>query len=172
MNTKATKAALKTLLETNVATLVAGLEAQGEVRSIEHISTSVLTPAKGYFFIALHQTEADDHSRIIGSMANTSTPLPESYHNIVVHIEDYAIASARDDELFEEAHENFDDFVDRIVALIRAQTAIGGMKLLRSTDPSADRNVRRSDALQQWSDEAEKFHAMLYAQLSFILVEC
>ena len=64
MNITAVKSTLKSLIDTNSATLVTGLTAQGQARAIRHLTTTVLTPAKQYFFVAIHHEESTEHTRV------------------------------------------------------------------------------------------------------------
>lgn len=173
MNVATAKATLKTLINTNGSTLVTGLTAQGEARAIKHLTTTVLTPAREYFFVAIHHEESAEHTRV--HTANISVPTARAVeYNMLIHVEDYALAVTGDDELFETAQSNFDKFVDRIVKLIKDQTWIGTdprYKLIGSIDATGDRRVLRSDSLQAWYDEAEQYHAMLTSQIRFTLID-
>jgi hypothetical protein len=173
MNVTAAKAAIKSLLDLNSSTLVTSLTQQGQARVIKHLTTTVLTPAKQYFFVAIHHEETAERSKNAG-VANASMPPRAAEYNIVIHVEDYAISVAGEDELFETAQANFDKFVDRVVKLIKEQAWIGTSpryRLPRDAAPEADRRVLRSDSLQAWYDDAEQYHAMLTSQIRFTLID-
>lgn len=172
MNVQTAKATLKTLIDDNASTLVGSLTQQGVAREIKHLTTTVLTPAREYYFVAIHHEETAEHSRT--GTANSNQPPRAAEYNILVHIEDYAVSVSGEDELYETAQQNFDKFVDRVVKLIKDQAWIGTdprYRLPRAPDAASDRRVVRSDSLQAWYDEAEQYHAMLTSQIRFVLLD-
>lgn len=166
----AAKEAVKTLIDTNSATLLTGLTAQGQARQIVHLTTSISTPATGYFFVAVHCAESPEHS--LGGR-NISKPPRAAEYDMIVHVEDYIVGATGEDELFEEQTASFDKFVDRIKALIADAvwipdaTSSPKFNLVRSPAATEDQVIVRSDAQQGRFDEAERYHSMLYAQLRF-----
>ncbi len=176
MNTDAVKTGIKTLINTNKATLLTGLTSQGKAREIVHLTKAISTPPTGYYFVGIHVLEATGRSRS-GVIANTSQPPRSAEYECIIHVEDYAIPVAGEEELYETIQEQFDDFVDRIADLIEDQAWIPDAstspryRLPREKDAKTDRRILRSNAQQGWFDEAEQFHSMFTAQLRFTLLE-
>jgi len=173
MNSVAAKRAIRDLLIESKAALVADL-AQDAKREIAHITLSVLTPAQAYYFVAVHCERSDEFST--GGSAVTRRAPRVAEYNIVVHIEDYAVSSQNEDELYEAAHSDFDLFVDRIASLIESKTGFaddisGTVFKLRRNPGGSDRAISRENGMQGWFDSAEVFHAMLTSQIRFILVD-
>ncbi|OGC94084.1 MAG: hypothetical protein A2W25_11925 [candidate division Zixibacteria bacterium RBG_16_53_22] len=169
MNIGAVKAALKSLIETNNATLCTGITHQGQARTLKHVTTSVLTPAIGYYFLAIHVEETLEHTR---TGVNAQRPARQTEYDVLLHIDEFPIPVASEDELYETVHADFDKLVSRIVNLIETQTWIGTspkFRLARNAAVEGDRNIIVSNSLQPYFDGAELTHAQLISQIRFRL---
>lgn len=164
------KDAIKELIRDNSSTLLKELMAQGEARQLGHLTTSILTPARSYYFVAIHCEESAEYSATSRSN-QTQRPPRNVRYDVLIHIEEYAIPDDADEELYETAHRNFDKFVNRIASLIEQQNWIGSGPKFRLERGENDRAIRRSNIPQMWYDEAEAYHAMLTSQLRFVLVQ-
>lgn len=171
MNIDAVKQALRTLVVNNTSTLVTGLSHQGVARTIEHVTTSLMTPPTGYYYVSINVTDVREASKI-RQLANANMPPRTAVYDVTIHVADYAVMKVGDAELYTTDQTYFDDLVDRISKLISDQTWIGTsprFRLVRSE--TEGRVIERSNALQPWFDELEQFHAMLVSQLRFQLAE-
>lgn len=177
MNENAVLAAMGNLISTNAATLVDGLDRQGNPRTIGQITRSSLTPATKYFYIALDVTEVTGQSVPDQNMPRQlQKPIREARYNCVIGITDDAYIQIGEEQPYERLHQDFRLFTDRIVDLIEQTPPFLGpdnqkYELLR-TGATSDRVVRKRNLTGTYIEaEGQGEHALFYCQLDFVLVE-
>ncbi len=173
MNIPAAKAAIKGLIDDNKATFVNGLTAQGIARSIAQITTSPLTPPQAYYFVVIECSSANAANAI--AQANMQFPPRRYIYSIQLGVTDYAVGQTGEDQLYEAMSDDFGLLISRMVNLLETTALItdadSGLtfRLLRSGQ--ANRLIQVDSLPMTWAD-AEGYHSMLLAQLSFQLEEC
>lgn len=172
MNEALVKTDLRTLIVDNEATLTSNLTHQGTARVIKHVTRSNLTPIKGYYFILITVLDARERSRPTSSKT-VQNPTREATYRVQLEVADQAIVQSGDTEAYEQMHQDFATFVDRIIKLLRDQTWIGSApkrKLVRNA-PEDDREIIKRNLSGTWKDTEDTEYAGLYSQIVFSLVE-
>lgn len=162
------RVALKALIESNQASLVAGLTSQGQSRSIHQITYSSLTPPTQYYFVSIWTDNVVQRTRQ-GFGRTVALPPSEVDYHIVIEIADYAVASpGNEDEVFEKMDSDFQRFGDRLVNLLRSTaTIIYDDTTYKLRDPREVTKENQSDI----AVNASNFHSMVYSRITFTLTQ-
>lgn len=171
MDTVAVKQSIKDLIRDNQATLLSGLDKQGRERIIQTVSTSSLTPPDGYYFIAILVPDSLEKSNPNRGVRTTRHPTSMAEYDINIIVADEAIMRIGEEHHYEGMQEDFDEFIDRLVALIRDQNWIGSSpKLQLKRQPGeGDRQIGRTELSGTVLDTEKNEWAGLYAILRFTL---
>lgn len=173
MDTAAVKQLLKDLIldQDNKATLLSGLSKQGRERGIATITTSSLTPPNGYLYIVITIPSSNEKSDPKAGVKTARHPIRMAEYAVEIIIADEALMSITEDEHYERMQTDFDNFVDRLVALIKDQTWIGtSPKLQLKRRPSdGDREIKKDELSSTVPDTESNEWAGLYAILRFTL---
>lgn len=174
MNEVAALNSIKSLINTNKATLVDGLVHQGEQREIEQITISTLTPPNEYYFISIYTDRDEDTNREGFGRTTRLAPTTTNY-SMIIELVDYAVIVAGEEEQYETMDSDFKKLCDRVVKLLRASAEI------TYTDAQSNnfifrldntRSVIKENLTDVWT-EAEGYASMLYCRISFnLLDEC
>lgn len=173
MDTAAVKQQIKDLIldQDNKATLLLGLSKQGRERGIATITTSSLTPPDGYFYIAIAIPSSNEKSDPKAGVKTARHPIRMAEYSIEVIVADEALMSITEEEHYERMQTDFDNFVDRLIALIKDQTWIGtNPKLqLKRRPGDGDREIKKDEFSGTVLDTENNEWAGLYAILRFVL---
>jgi len=172
----AVKDALYTVINNNTSTLLSGLTQQGKARQMQ-IVKEILAPAQYSYYVALavENMRTWEDSGVHGTNAATGTFRAE--YNCVVEVFEYARALPGDLHTYENAGEDFDLLVARVIKLLREQASFTSsvhgshsFKLGRLADPRDQRpiNVEIADLPPTTTGGQPAF----YARLLFTLTEC
>lgn len=159
---------LKKLITDNSSKLVSGLSKQGQSREIFQVSTSSLTPIRGYYFVSIWvdspEVEADTNIRNVG------VPPSRATYPVVIEIGDYAVGTAGEDQLYEDVDRDFQLFGDRIVDLIRKSYWLKNTETGKKYHLEETRSVSKKN-LSDVAQSASEYHAMLYSRITFNIID-
>lgn len=156
------KRAVKTLLTSNRAALLAGIEQQGTDRVIAHITTSRGTPPRAYYYIAIHCKPREEVVKL--KVANDEMDFTKLLYSMEITLIDYLYPSTGEDQLYELGTENADTLLERMANLVRANPElIEGTSRYRLSDPL---NIRVEPEEIIWP-EAERFHMAYLGTITF-----
>lgn len=125
--------AVRQLINTNKTTLTTNLESQGIARTIDQVTTSVLTPATRYYFIAIYCSTPTETG--LSQDRTSKLPLKKVVYPITVEVADYAEANYDEEEVFEKADKNFRILTDRIVTMLTGTGVIAYTTLDEDDEP-------------------------------------
>lgn len=168
MNELAVRRTIKQVILDNEADLVQGLFLQGMPRSISKVTYSGLTPPTGYFFLSVTTTTNRDTNRR-GFGRTTALTMSEAEYNVNIDISDYVVGTPGENQLFEKMDAEFQLFTDRLVSKLRENynfTDSSGLQFKLDED----RTVTKNNLGTSW-EEAAQYHALLYARITFTLIE-
>lgn len=156
--------------------LVENLVHQDAERKIAQITTSTLTPPREFYTVLLTISSSEEFDQVIGANTPINMRKPPvkrmARYNVEVTVGDEAVMQYTDADLadmefyepFERMDEDFQLLVNRMAKLFLDSDVRGNISL------DNNRNIAQFNESYTW-DEAERYHAMLYAQLRFTVVE-
>jgi hypothetical protein len=176
MNLDGAKQATKAYIRASEITLLSGLSTQGVNREIRQLTTSI-APPRDYYWIGIECESARSFSM---PARNVVKPPEWVKYGMVIHVSDYAIFQAGDDEPYETMHSQFDLLCSRIVKLVRPQTpgttwipsASSAPKFRLVIDHYETDQVVTVDNLCLLGEHTAGLAAMLYSSIRFELFEC
>lgn len=161
------KKAIKLLIQNNSTGLVSGLISQGIERKLYHVTTSRGTPPRAYFYVSIHARPVRRQVRL--SIANDPVEFYKTVYAMEITFVDYLVPETGENQLYEQATENADTFVDRLMALIESNPdLISGSSKFRLVDPL---NIEADIAIVNY-EEAEAYHHVYLADITFELELC
>lgn len=168
MNELRVRVALKNVIESNKATFVQDLEFQEQPRVIHQVTYSILTPPTGYYFVNISVNNATDTNRT-GFGRTTGMSPSQAEYDVVIEIADYAVSTIGEDQMYEKMDADFQLFTDRIIAKLREAYWIVDTDNFKIR-LSETRTITKSNLSSIWTESAQ-YHAMLYARLTFSIIE-
>lgn len=156
--------------------LVLELRHQDVDREIKQVTTSTLTPPREFYTVLVTISSSEEFDQVVGANMPINMRKPpaqrRSRYNVEITVGDEAVMQYTDADLddaeffepFEKMDEDFQLLVNRMAKLILDSDVKGNIRL------DNNRTIAQFNESYTW-DEAERFHAMLYAQLRFTVVE-
>lgn len=166
---------LKQIIVDNSDTLVTGLNHQDVDRKIKQITTSTLAPPLDFYsiLITISSSEEFENTVSVNRPVNMRVPSPKRWarYNVEITVGDEAVEQYNEEdseseyfEPFEKMDKDFQLLVNRLAKLILDSDVKGDIRL------DNNRNIAQFNESYTFA-EAERFHAMLYAQLRFTVKE-
>jgi len=184
MNESKVALGYKKLIDDNREVLLDGLSAGGEEKEIKQLTSSILTPPELYYFVAVDVEQATMEydspkmpANISHSVAKDVSRLPFDTYEVRIYVLDYAVQTEPLESVlqsFEEEHETFRIFTDRIVNLLdhadRVTYELYTM-WIPGTRGNEDRRITKSNRPDSWEDENGTYFRLL-TEIAFQVRAC
>ena len=171
MDENSVREALRELLLAEKTDLLLNLTAQGVSREIGTLTVTTLAAPSDYFYIGISVVNSREQVR--GNLGRTAINVPsQAEYDVLIEVSDYGISQpGLEKYMFEKMDKDFNLFTDRIVNKLRSNYFItnsdNGSKY-KLLEP--ERSVNKDNLSGQWPD-AEGYHPLFYAQITFTLLE-
>lgn len=123
MNEDAAVQAVYTVINSNTATLIAGLLGGGTLREVSHLTPTILYRPAAYYAVVVHCERARerDHPDIV-NMASTAGVPDYAEYDMLILVADVVYPEPNEDIPYNKTHSNFRKFSDRLIRLLRETT--------------------------------------------------
>lgn len=170
MSEVSAKKSIQRLLESNATDLLEGIVRFDVQRTFAHISRSPLTPPTGYYFVAVFVENKRKRKFFDGF--NDNVAIKTKQYRMNISLVDYIFGVTGEDQLFEAMTDDFNLVTDRILELIDPDDTFtyfydeaNRFRLINDTEVSCDNTP------VYW-EEAETYHAVLMADITFEVETC
>lgn len=170
MSEVSAKKSIQRLLETNETSLLEGIIQFDVQRTFAHVTRSPLTPPTAYYFVAVFVENKRKRKFFDG--ANDNFAIKNYQYRITISIVDYVFGVTGEGQLFESMTDDFNTVTDRIIELIDPEDTLTyfldettRFRLTNDTEVSCDNTP------VYW-EEAETYHAVLMADITFEVEGC
>lgn len=170
MSEVSAKKSIQRLLESNATDLLEGIIRFDVQRTFAHISRSPLTPPTGYYFVAIFVENKRKRKFFDGF--NDNVAIKTKQYRVNISLVDYLFGVTGEDQLFEAMTDDFNLVTDRILELIDPDDIFtyffdeaNRFRLINDTEVSCDNTP------VYW-EEAETYHAVLMADITFEIETC
>lgn len=170
MSEVSAKKSIQRLLELNANDLLSGIIRFDVQRTFQHITRSPLTPPTGYYFVAVFVE--NKRNRKFFDPTNDDTGIKTKQYRINISLVDYIFGVTGEDQLYEAMTDDFNTVTDRIIELIDPTDSFtyffdeaSRFRLTTDTEVSCDNTP------VSW-EEAETYHAVLIADITFDIETC
>jgi len=164
------KKSIQRLLETNANDLLSGIVRFDVQRTFKHITRSPLTPPTGYYFVAIFVE--NKRSRKFFDPINDDTGIKVKQYRVNISVVDYIFGVTGEEQLYEAMTDDFNIVTDRIIELIDPTDSFtyfydetNRFRLTQDTEVSCDNTP-------VFWEEAETYHAVLIADITFDIETC
>lgn len=173
--------AIENLINSNISTLLSGLNSQGTERDEYQVVGTSLAPAQLYYFISIDINRVRYSSRSEGVPTQAAPQLRTAEYDCVIGVTDAASLEVNDPEPYRLMHKAFRKFSDRVVALFEDQNLrwlnapgnVAKYELKRSsgrTVGGSDRAVEKNNLSGTYIDQEQEY-SLLHSQITFTLVD-
>lgn len=170
MSEVSAKKSIQRLLENNANDLLQGIVRFDVQRVFQHITRSPLTPPTGYYFVAIFVE--NKRKRTFSESANDEIDIKIKQYRVNISLVDYIFGVTGETQLYEAMTDDFNLITDRIIELIDPDDTFtyfydetNRFRLTTGTEVSCDNTP-------VFWEEAETYHAVLIADITFDIETC
>lgn len=168
MSEVSAKKSIQRFLEANATALLEGIVRFDVQREFKHITRSPLTPPTGYYFVAIFVENKGRQPFFEG--VNDELAIKNKRYRLNVAVVDYIFGVTGEDQLFEAMTDDFSTVTDRIMDLLEDED-VTTYFYDETTRFRLVSDVSCDNTPVYW-EEAETYHAVLMADITFELELC